>query len=83
MVLNVACILAQWHEASSLCKGLGKKEKSTAGLVPRGAVLLYRALVTRFMALLAGREIISNSPLGRCTGCWVCTDFAGVSGSQR
>lgn len=64
MVLNVACVLAQWHEASSLCKG----KKSTAGIVPCGGVLLYRACVIPFIAVFAGSETISNTWLVGCKG---------------
>lgn len=59
MVLNVACVLAQWHEAALLCKG----KKSTAGIVPCGGVLLYRASVIPFVAVFAGSETISNTLL--------------------
>lgn len=48
MVLNVACVLAQRHEAAS-------------GVVPRGAVLLYRVLVTRF-SWLCSLEVRSFPP---------------------
>lgn len=79
MVLNVACILAQWHEASLLCKGKKKNQPSTAGIVPCGGVLLYQACVARFIALLAGSETISNTLLLRCKGCKICADFVGIS----
>lgn len=63
-VLNVACILAQWHEASLLCKG----KKGTARIVPCGGVLLYQVFVTRFIALLAGSETVLNTLLAWCKG---------------
>lgn len=73
-MLNVACILAQWHEASLLCKG----KKSTPGIVPCGGVLLYQAFVACFVALLAGSETVPNTLLAWCKGCQICADFVGV-----
>lgn len=54
VVLNVACILAQWHEAALLCKRQTKLQLELFLVV----VLLCQAFVTCFVALLAGSEII-------------------------
>lgn len=55
-VLSIACILAQWHEASLLCN---KKKKAQLLLVD--TVWLLQELVARFITARAGSETIADT----------------------
>lgn len=65
MVLNVACILAQWHEASLLCKG----KKSTAGIVPCVVVCSWWCVA-----------LPSVCHSFHCSSCWKWDHFEHIAG---